>query len=101
MYIKYKFFIYIMTPLENTDLLFFITEYLLDNESFRLFRTNKFYKSLIDKYPHRYGVKKLVNCELLPKVKKYKIYKLLLPDIAPKYPSQLGRIILLSFNSVK
>jgi len=52
-----------MTPniLEITDILFYISAYLRDKDAFNLFTTNKYFYSLLQKYPHRYTIKKLVK----------------------------------------
>ncbi len=46
---------------QNTDLLFYLTDFLDDRSAFRLLNTNKHYNTLINKYPHRYTVKKIVS----------------------------------------
>jgi len=45
----------------NSDIIFYITDFLDDKSSFRLFNTNKYYHTIISKYPSRYTIKKYVE----------------------------------------
>ena len=59
----------------NSDIIFYITDFLDDKSSFRLFNTNKYYHTIISKYPSRYTIKKYVE-DYNPKLSlliKYKI----------------------------
>jgi len=49
--------------LQNTDLLFHLTDFLDDKSSFRLLNANKHYNTLINKYPNRYSIKKVVSSQ--------------------------------------
>ena len=47
--------------LNNHDLVFYLSDFLDDTSSFKLFNTDKHYTYMIQKYPHRYTVKKIVS----------------------------------------
>jgi hypothetical protein len=55
------------------DLLIYLSEFLEDKYSFRLFNTNKTFQSIIKKYPNRYTIKKTVFNYELYFLYKYKI----------------------------
>ena len=74
----------------NTDILFYISDFLDDKSSFNLFLTNKYYSNLIKKYPYRYNIKKVVK-----DISKHKIKKLVQN---PEMITELGERL---YNTVK
>lgn len=46
--------------INNSDLILKITDYLNDNDSFSLFITDKLHHDIINKYPHKYTIKRTV-----------------------------------------
>ena len=79
------------------DLLFYISDFLDDKTSFRLFLVNKYIYSIIQNRPFRYSVKKYVSIETSVNFSlyKYKItkyiytYKTFINSIVPKYLTHL------------
>jgi len=57
----------------TTDLLLYLSEFLDDRYSFRLFNTNKTFQSIIKNYSNRYSIKKVVFNYELYLLYKYKI----------------------------
>jgi hypothetical protein len=63
------------TILNNTDMMFLLSDYLDDKSSINLFNAQKSYRSMIDKFPRRYKKKKQILFRRLKKeLKKWKAY---------------------------
>ena len=62
-----------MNVLYCVDLLFYLSDFLEDKYSFRLFNTNKTFQFIIKKYSNRYSIKKFVFEYQLNLLYKYKI----------------------------
>ena len=63
------------TILNNTDMMFFLSDYLDDKSSINLFNSQKSYRSMIDKFPKRYKKKKQIVLRRLKKeLKKWNAY---------------------------
>ena len=55
------------TILNNTDMMFLLSDFLDDSSAVQLFNTQKSYKSMIAKFPKRYKNKKKIICDQLKK----------------------------------
>ena len=63
------------TILNNTDMMFLLSDYLDDKSSINLFNAQKSYRSMIDKFPKRYKKKKQIVLRKLKKeLKKWNAY---------------------------
>jgi len=63
------------TILNNTDMMFLLSDYLDDKSSINLFNAQKSYRSMIDKFPKRYKKKKQIVLRRLKKeLKKWNAY---------------------------
>lgn len=49
--------------LQNTDLVFYLTDFLDDISSFNLFNSNKYYNTIIKTHQHRYTIKKRLDTQ--------------------------------------